>query len=102
VEQYGQTTVGKPRRGSPLLWVCAGTPSRTLTPKNDDVSALYPNFYDPAQAPVVNSAGQIVPNTGNLLNGIGLAGKNGIPSGLVDNHWALFEPRVGIAMAAFR
>src|SRR6185503_2295473 len=32
-----------------------------------------------------------------LTNGLGLAGKNGIPRGLVQNHWNLFEPRIGIA-----
>ena len=31
------------------------------------------------------------------LNGIGIAGKNGISNGLVDNHWAVFGPRVGFA-----
>ncbi len=31
------------------------------------------------------------------LNGLGIAGKNGIPKGLVDNHWAVFGPRVGFA-----
>ena len=31
------------------------------------------------------------------LNGIGLAGKNGIPRGLVNNYWNTFGPRVGFA-----
>jgi hypothetical protein len=31
------------------------------------------------------------------LNGIGIAGRNGIPQGLVDNHWNTFAPRVGFA-----
>ena len=31
------------------------------------------------------------------LNGIGIAGQNGIPRGLVKNDWALFAPRVGFA-----
>ncbi len=31
------------------------------------------------------------------LNGIGVAGQNGIPAGLVKNDWALFAPRVGFA-----
>ena len=31
------------------------------------------------------------------LNGIGIPGKNGIPKGLVDNHWAAFGPRLGFA-----
>jgi len=31
------------------------------------------------------------------LNGIGTDGKNGIPKGLVNNHWAAFGPRLGFA-----
>jgi hypothetical protein len=31
------------------------------------------------------------------LNGIGIAGQNGIPPGLVKNDWALFAPRLGFA-----
>ena len=31
------------------------------------------------------------------LNGIGIAGQNGIPNGLVANHWAVFGPRLGFA-----
>lgn len=30
-------------------------------------------------------------------NGLGIAGKNGIPKGLVDNHWNTFGPRIGFA-----
>jgi hypothetical protein len=31
------------------------------------------------------------------LNGIGVAGQNGVPRGLVNNHWATFGPRLGFA-----
>jgi hypothetical protein len=31
------------------------------------------------------------------LNGIGIPGKNGVPKGLVNNHWAAFGPRLGFA-----
>jgi len=31
------------------------------------------------------------------LNGIGIPGQNGVPKGLVDNHWANFGPRIGFA-----
>ena len=31
------------------------------------------------------------------MNGVGIAGRNGIPKGLVDNHWNTFAPRVGFA-----
>jgi hypothetical protein len=31
------------------------------------------------------------------LNGIGIPEKNGVPKGLVNNHWAAFGPRIGVA-----
>ncbi len=65
--------------------------------ERDQIAAFFPHLFEPAQAPVVQDNGQIVPDSGNLLNGIGIAGQNGIPRGLTDNHWALFTPRIGIA-----
>ena len=74
-------------------------------------SNFYPNLYDPKQAPTFLPAGSLDPNGPGFskvtgiplsdvnfyLNGVGLAGRNGIPNGLVDNHWATFAPRVGFA-----
>jgi hypothetical protein len=54
-------------------------------------------LFDTAQIPKFNPDGSIVPGTGNLLNGMGIAGQDGIPSGLVDNHWGNVEPRLGLA-----
>ncbi len=92
---------------SPRLTLTLGTRwdafPHAYTEKND-VSSFYVNLYNPAQAPQINSAGQIVPGsfTGSTYeNGLGIAGQNGIPRGLVQNHWALFEPRVGIAWRPF-
>lgn len=65
--------------------------------RHNQVAAFRPSLYDPAQAPTIDSSGHIVPNTGNLLNGMAIAGKNGIPRGLVHNHWYNFEPRFGFA-----
>lgn len=65
--------------------------------QHNQVSAFYPGLYNPADAPVVNSQGQLVPGTGTPLNGIAIAGQNGIPRGLVQNHWDLFSPHVGLA-----
>ncbi|HKW58027.1 MAG TPA: carboxypeptidase-like regulatory domain-containing protein [Candidatus Acidoferrum sp.] len=31
------------------------------------------------------------------LNGVGIPGQNGVPKGLVNNHWAAFGPRLGFA-----
>ena len=67
----------------------------------DRIAAFRPSLYDPSQAPQLYANGQIVPNTGNLINGMALAGKNGIPRGLVQDHWPLFQPRVGFAWKPF-
>ncbi len=68
---------------------------------NNQVSSFYPNLYNRATAPQITAQGRIVPNSGNLLDGIGVAGQGGIPRGLVENHWAIFEPRVGLAWRPF-
>ena len=76
-----------------------------------DSSNFYPNLYNPAQAPTFLPSGALdtngpgfgtVPgiplsNVSFYLNGVGIAGRNGIPKGLVDNHWDTFAPRIGFA-----
>jgi hypothetical protein len=78
---------------------------------HDRMSNFYPGLYNPADAAVILPSGNISPSSPGLgtspnpilngvqfyLNGIGIAGKNGIPKGLVQNHWANFGPRVGFA-----
>jgi Carboxypeptidase regulatory-like domain len=87
---------------------------------NQQSTNFYPNLYDPALAATFDTAGHICssaadpgcsgpsPGLGTspnpilaglqfYTNGIGTGGKNGIPNGLVDNHWANFGPRVGFA-----
>jgi hypothetical protein len=86
------------------------------TESNGRDSNFYPNLWNPANAAVLTSAGNI--NTtltpaaafgastnpilaplGNVfyLNGVGVIGKNGTPAGLVQNHWDAFGPRIGFA-----
>ncbi len=75
-------------------------------------SNFYPSLYNPADAAVLLPGGSAIspssPGLGSspnpilngyqfYLNGIGLAGQSGIPSGLVSNHWLNFGPRVGFA-----
>ncbi len=87
----------------------------TTNPQNE-VSNFYANRYDPAAQPVYLVPGSVIsptspgvgPSTlpalqGQLfyLNGIGIAGQNGVPSGLVANHWGIFGPRVGFAYDIF-
>ena len=79
---------------------------------NNRMSNFYPNLYNPANAAIIQPGGNsISPNSPGLgtspnpilngvqfyLNGIGIAGQNGIPKGLVQNYWATFGPRVGFA-----
>jgi hypothetical protein len=74
-------------------------------------SNFYPNLYNPAQAPTFLASGALdtngpgfstvsgiaLSNVKFYLNGIGIAGRNGIPDGLVNNHWDTFAPRIGFA-----
>src|SRR6267154_400475 len=90
---------------------------------NNRMGNFYPALYNPANAATFNTSGSICGPTDSAatgcpggqspglgfspnpilagvplyLNGIGVPGKNGIPKGLVDNHWAAFGPRIGFA-----
>ncbi len=69
--------------------------------EKDRVASFYPSLWDPSKAVSLDNNGRIIPGSGDPYNGMGLAGKNGIPRGLVDNHWALFQPRLGLAWRPF-
>ena len=78
---------------------------------NNRMGNFYQSLYDPSQAALMNPDGTINPLSPGLgtspnpilagvplyLNGIGIPGQNGVPKGLVDNHWANFGPRIGFA-----
>jgi hypothetical protein len=78
---------------------------------NNNASNFYPNLYSAANAAqflpgqdVLNTHGPgFVSNVGPIqnfpfyMNGIGIAGQGGVPSGLVNNSWDTFAPRVGFA-----
>ena len=90
---------------------------------NNRMGNFYPNLYNPANAAKFNNNGTICssgdptkdpgcaaasPGLGTspnpilagvqlYLNGIGIPGQNGVPKGLVSNHWAAFGPRLGFA-----
>jgi hypothetical protein len=88
---------------------------------NQQSTNFYPNLYNPALAATFDANGNICSTASNppcaggsspglgsspnpilaglqfYTNGIGTGGKNGVPKGLVDNHWANFGPRIGFA-----
>ncbi|MCU1262450.1 MAG: hypothetical protein JWO80_5335, partial [Bryobacterales bacterium] len=104
ITQSGNLYVSDNWKVSQRLTVTAGL-AWDLLPhsfeEKDRVASFYPNLFNRANAPQVDSAGHIVPGSGSLTNGLGLAGKNGIPRGLVQNQWALLQPRVGLAWRPF-
>jgi hypothetical protein len=63
-------------------------------------SVFVPSLFDSTLASTVLDANGNLPaynaTTNPYLNGIGIAGKQ-VPVGFVQNHWALFEPRIGVA-----
>ena len=78
---------------------------------NDRMGNFYPSLYNPANAALLNPDGTINPASPGLgtspnpilagiplyLNGIGVPEQNGVPKGLVNNHWFNFGPRLGFA-----
>jgi Carboxypeptidase regulatory-like domain len=78
---------------------------------NDRMGNFYPSLYNPANAALLNPDGTINPASPGLgtspnpilagvplyLNGIGIPEHNGVPKGLVNNHWTSFGPRIGFA-----
>jgi hypothetical protein len=78
---------------------------------NNRMGNFYPSLYNPAAAATLLPDGTISPSSPGLgtspnpilagiplyLNGIGIPGQDGVPKGLVNNHWAAFGPRLGFA-----
>jgi len=86
----------------------------------NNTTAFLPQFYNPAQAVRVNPAtGAIVPNSGNIYNGLVLGGDSfpkealdripiandptvqalfhGLPKGTANTDWNTWQPRIGFA-----
>ena len=80
-----------------------------MSEKNNQVSNFVPSLFNPADAQSPNPVdGTLNPNGPGFsnpfnapapfyLNGIGLAGVNGFPTGVVKNDWKTAQPRLGFA-----
>ncbi len=78
---------------------------------NGRLSNFYPELWDPTQAATMLNPNSLDPNGPGFrhvsgiplssvnfyMNGIGIAGQNGVPKGMFDNTWKTFAPRVGFA-----
>jgi hypothetical protein len=83
--------------------------------KYNRLSNFAPTAYNPSNRAVFNADGSIDsagPGVGTVsgialssdlfyLNGLQLAGRNGVPSGLAKNYWATIQPRLGFALDLF-
>ena len=65
---------------------------------NGYLNTFDPKYYDPAKAPQVDAAGNLVANTGDPLNGFIIAGKNS-PWGnkIAPEKYLNFAPRLGFS-----
>ena len=82
--------------------------------RNNQVSNFEPSLYQPALAATFNADGSFAANSPGLqlfnfngvqtpfyMNGIAVAGQNGVPRGLAKNDYATFEPRLGFSYDLF-
>jgi hypothetical protein len=73
-----------------------------ITDANDILTNFDPALFDPARAPTVNTAGQVVIGTGNPLNGIIVAGQNSPHDrGIYGTDKNNIQPRVGVTWDMF-
>jgi len=78
---------------------------------NNRMANFVPSLYSSANMPIFLPDGTISSSSPGLgtspnpllagmkfyLNGVGITGQNGVPKGMVNNHWAAFGPRLGFA-----
>ena len=61
------------------------------------VNSFLPSLYNPTEAPTLSSSGVLIPSANyNSLNGLAMAGQNGIPAGFADTYVGV-GPRLGFA-----
>ena len=74
--------------------------------RNNAISNFVPSHYQAALAPIFNADGSIASNSPGLqtinglqfyMNGIEIAGKNGVPPGIVHNDFKTYQPRLGFS-----
>lgn len=63
----------------------------------NQIALFTPSAYNPADAVTIDTSGNIVPGTGNRLNGMTFTSNGTLPKGGWDSQGVMYEPRVGFA-----
>ncbi|HVN21039.1 MAG TPA: TonB-dependent receptor [Dongiaceae bacterium] len=67
----------------------------------NQIALFDPALYDPSQAVTVDTTGNIVPGSGNTLNGMRYVSNGTLPKGGWNNRLIMPEPRIGFAYDVF-
>jgi hypothetical protein len=81
--------------GVRFAWIPPQTDAR------NQIGLFVPSAYDPAKAVQIDSGGNIVPNSGDPLNGMRYANQGQLPEGGWDSRGIMPEPRFGFALDLF-
>ena len=100
LEFYAQDTW----RATPKLTLDYGMRFAWIPPQydaNNQIALFNPAAYDPTQAVSIDSGGNIVPNSGNPLEGMQFASNHSLPKGGWNDRGIMPEPRFGFAYDVF-
>ena len=77
-----------------LRWQVLGQPYSA----SNNIANFFPNLYNPAAAPTLDSSGNIIQGTGDPTNGLLTAGTpSAFSRSLTETHYHEFEPRIGFS-----
>jgi len=100
VEFYAQDTW----QISPRLTLDYGMRFVYIPPQYDSknqIGLFTPSAYNPAAAVTIDNGGNIVPGTGDRLNGMTFASNGTLPKGGWNSRGIMYEPRIGASYSLF-
>lgn len=100
VEFYGQDTW----QVSPRLTLDYGLRFVYIPPQYDtknQIALFTPSAYDPSTAVKIDKGGNILPGSGNRLDGMTYASNGTLPKGGWNSRGLMYEPRIGLSYDVF-
>ncbi|MBS1813311.1 MAG: carboxypeptidase regulatory-like domain-containing protein [Acidobacteria bacterium] len=100
LEFYAQDTY----RVSPRLTIDYGMRFSWIPPQYDarnQIALFTPSAYNPATAVKIDASGNIIPNSGDRLDGMTYTANNTLPKGGWEDRHLMYEPRLGFSYDIF-